>query len=86
MFCVEKGFSWCPTRLYLGPLIFLAFINDLPYSLQSIVRIFADNISLFSVKIDNLGSSNLLNIYLELIGDWAFQCYLIQTLLNKEIK
>ena len=57
----------------LGPLFFLVFINDLPGGLQSNVRIFADDTSLFSVIIDSLRSSNLLNIDLRLIENWAFQ-------------
>ena len=34
----------------LGPLLFLIFINDLPINLESVVKIFADDTSLFSIS------------------------------------
>ena len=48
-----------PQDSILGPLFFLVFINDLPDGLQSNVKIFADDTSLFSVRVDSLRSSNL---------------------------
>ena len=62
-----------PQGSILGPLFFLIFINDLPIGLQSNVKIFADDTSLFSVMFDILSSSNILNNDLALISDWAFQ-------------
>ena len=48
-------------------------INHLPIGLQSNVKIFADDTTLFSVIFDILSSSNILNNDLALISGWAFQ-------------
>ena len=46
----------------LGPLFFLTFIIDLPNGLNSNVKLFADDTSLFSV-VDNItDSANLSNL------------------------
>ena len=56
-----------PQGSMLGPLFFLMFINDLPTGLESTVKIFADDTSLFSVVTDpfictrNLNLSGLIN-------------------------
>ena len=46
-----------PQGSCLGPLLFLLFINDIPYSLTKVkVNVYADDISLtyFDVKLDNV--------------------------------
>ena len=58
----------------LGPLLFFIYINDLPDGLTSICKIFADDTSLFS-KVFNINeSANDLNIDVEKISQWAYQC------------
>ena len=45
----------------LGPLLFLIYINDLPNGLNSNAKLFADDMSLFSVVHNITHSGNLLN-------------------------
>ena len=50
----------CRRGRFLGPLLFLVYINDLPDGLQSNIRIYADDTSLFSVVHNpNLSSDDL---------------------------
>ena len=53
--------------------MFLIYINDLSDNLESIPKLFADDISLFSV-VKNVDASNIdLNSDLKKIGEWVFQ-------------
>ena len=62
-----------PQRSTLGPLIFLMYINDIPGSLKSNVKLFADDISIFSiVKIKNDRAKDLTH-GLSLISNWGFK-------------
>ena len=64
-----------PKRLILGPLLFLIYINDLPNGLNSNVKLFADDRSLFSVahNIYITDSANLLNSNLSKINELILQ-------------
>ena len=50
-----------PQSSILGPLFFLIYINDLPNELKSNVKLFADDISLFTIVKDENESANTLN-------------------------
>ena len=62
-----------PQGSILGPLLFLVYINDLPDGLQSNIRIYADDTSLFSVVHNPNLSSDVLSSDLSLIKSWAYQ-------------
>ena len=49
-----------PQGSILGPLLFLIYINDLPENLQSTVKLFADDTSLFSTVYEPNISANQL--------------------------
>ena len=67
----KEVFAGVPQGSILGPLLFLVYINDLPDGIQSNVKIFADDTSIFSVMTDNIRDSATLNYDLNLVSKWA---------------
>ena len=59
--------------IFLGPLFFLIYINDLCHNLSSTVKLFADDTSVFSIVHDIDSSTKQLNDDLKKISDWAYQ-------------
>ena len=57
----------------LGPLLFLIYINDISDNLESLVKVLADDTSLFSTVHDPSKSAKLINDDLQKISDWAFK-------------
>ena len=66
-----------PQGSILGPLIFLIYINDLTEGLQSSVKHFADDTSLFSTVYDPSMSADQLDKDLKKISDWAYKWKMI---------
>ena len=62
-----------PQGSVLGPLFFLAYINDLVDNIISDAKLFADDTSLFTVMYNEETSATVLNNHLNLIKQWAFQ-------------
>ena len=60
-----------PQGSILGPLLFLIYINNLPDNLNSLVKLFADHTSLFSLVHDPTLSAKILNDDLSGISEWA---------------
>ena len=69
----QNVYAGVPQGPFLGPLLFLIYINDLPDGLTSMCKIFADDTSLFSKVIDKNNSNSQLNSDLAKISKWAFQ-------------
>ena len=61
-----------PQGSILGPLLFLIYINDLPDDLESSVKLFADNTSLFSTVYDRIMLADQLDKDLKNIR-WGIQ-------------
>ena len=57
----------------LGPLFFLIYTNDLTKDIQSTAKLFADDISIFSVVNDINISADQMNKSLEKISMWTYQ-------------
>ena len=62
-----------PQGSILGPLLFLVYINDLPENLQSTVKLFADDTSLFSTVYEPNISASQLESDLKKISHWAYK-------------
>ena len=62
-----------PQGSVLGPLLFLVYVNDLPNELKSNAKLFADDMSLFTIVKDKNESADVLNTdLLLLISKWAY--------------
>ena len=62
-----------PQGSILGPLFFLIYINDLPEGIISMIKIFADDSSLFSLILDQIRCSIELNSDMQKVSEWAHQ-------------
>ena len=62
--------SGVPQGTVLGPLLFLCYINDLPNSVTSKIRLYADDVLLFST-VDTLEDCSQLQLDLGNLGTWA---------------
>ena len=60
-----------PQGSVLGPFFFLIYINDLLDNLNSLIKFFADDTSLFSTVNDPNHSAKVINNDLNKISEWA---------------
>ena len=68
---LKEALAGIPQGSMLGPLFFLVYINDLPDGIQSNVKIFAVDTSVFSVMTDGIRDSATLIYDLNLVSNWA---------------
>ena len=71
-----------PQGSILGPLLFLVYINDIVEDIDSHIRLFADDISLFIIVDDPKASAARLNIDLDKISRWAITWLVTLTILK----
>ena len=55
----------------LGPILFLIYINDLPDSVLSLIKLFADDMKVYRELSDAEGDASLLQTDLDFVSDWA---------------
>ena len=69
--------EWLPVKAgvsqgsILGPILFLIYINNLSENIESTVKLFADDTSLFSVVYNNNTSAEALNRDLQKTSEWV---------------
>ena len=68
----EKINAGVPQGSILGPQFFLICVNDLADGISSIVKLFADDTSLFSIVQNKNNSASWLNNDLDKVSDWAY--------------
>ena len=61
----------CTPRLYFRPILFLIYINDIVKDINSIIRLFADNTSLYIIVDSPEEASQTINQDLVRISAWA---------------
>jgi len=59
--------SGIPQGSILGPILFTVFINDLPESVQSVIKVFADDTKLYNIA----SNSTVIQVDINKLQDWS---------------
>jgi hypothetical protein len=65
-----KVTSGVPQGNVLGPILFIAYVNDIWINIESTVRLFADDCIIYR-EIEHNKNIERLQIYLNRLGEWA---------------
>ena len=74
-------YNWCSSRLCPGPLLFIIYINDLPISIFSKIRLYADDVIIYRAILSSEDAS-VLQEDLNKLVNWA-ATWLMSLNLNK---
>jgi hypothetical protein len=66
----EEVLSGVPQGSVLGPLLFLLYVNDIPYRVKSKVKLFADDTKIWNRVSDGISSGEL-QYDLDCLGEWS---------------
>ena len=69
----------------MGPLFFIIYINDIVADINSSIKLFQDDTSLYMIVDDPVDAAETLNTDLAKIHDWSISGWLNLTLIKQKV-